>query len=437
MNIKQFYKKVDAFFTHSESSLFDKLKMDSSDLVNAVKSNNPDEVAKALNAWVNPNKEDGLGRIPLPHAVENNSEMIVGMLLRKKAEPNVLGEDGQSPLFKAVFWENEDLVYLLLDAGAKVDFENSDGRTALDEAKSNSYARIVDILNGEQLVERNKQIEKDTATHNQMKEKAIAIKAAKEQKIKAEAAKQKQILKTDIENKYLKKATSTEVALAEAIRSKDSQAVKFLIETIEDLNAVDGKNNPLALAISLNQTKLADYLLESGADLFYNEMESSEYLIFHDSIRKQQYGIIEKALQKKENSEALLNDQKQDLTAQFLSYKDPKMFDILLQAGADPYFGGREGVSPIKKAIEKGSIAILPVLSKNKIDISKKTEGKSLLSWAVYYKRKDWVNGLISEGALKNMTKDQLETLVKEAGQIEDQLEEIVQLLNRGLNSAL
>lgn len=437
MDIKQFYKKVDAFFSHSESSLFDKLKLDSSDLVNAVKSNNDDEVAKVLNAWVNPNKEDGLGRIPLPYAVENNSEMIVGMLLRKKADPNVLGEDGQSPLFKAVFWENENLVHLLLHAGAKVDFQNKDGRTALDEAQANSYLRIVDILNGEQVAERKKQIEKDTATHNQMKEKAQAIKTAKEQKIKEEAAKQEQILKTDIENKYLKNEASYEVALAEAIRSKDSKAVKFLIDKIEDINAIDQKNNPLALAVSLNQTKLADYLLESGADLFYNEKETTEYLIFHDSIRKQQYGIIEKALQKKENSEIILNDPAQDLTAQFLSYKDPKMFDILLQAGADPYFGGREGVCPIKKAIEKGSIAILPVLSKNKVDLSKETEGKSLLAWAVNYKRKDWVNGLISEGALKILTKDQIENLVKEATAVEDQDEEIVNMLNTSLNSAI
>lgn len=434
MDIKEFYEKVDAFFKQSESSLFDKLKLDSSDLVNAVKSNNPDEVAKALNAWVNPNKEDGLGRLPLPFAVENNSNLIVGMLLRKKADPNVLGEDGQSPLFKAVFWENEDLVQILLKAGAEIEFSNKDGKTALDQAISSGYTNIISILRGEKSVARSKQIAKDKATHQQMRDKAEIIKKEKVESLIAKKAKEDKILQNAIERKYLQNGSSIELALGAAIKSKDSDAVKYFVEKVKDLNSLDIENNPLALAINLDQSKLADYLIESGADLFFKQAEENEYLIFLNAIRKQQYGLVEKALQKKTNPLDILNDAKQSLSAQFLAYKDPKMFDILIQAGADPYFGGSEGISPIKKAIEKGSIAILPVLSKNKVDLSIQTEGKTLLDWAVNYKRFDWLNGLIAEGAISKMNQNDLENLLKEANQVEGQEESIINLINSCLN---
>jgi len=430
MKLEEFYKEVDAFFRHSESSLFDKLKLDASDLVNAVKNNNPDEVAKALNAWVNPNKEDGLGRIPLPYAVENNSNLIVGMLLRKKADPNVLGEDGQSPLFKAAFWENEELVQILLQAGAEVDFENKDGKTALDQAEASGYHNITSILKGEKSAVRNKQIAKDKATHKQMRDKAEIIKKEKVESLIAKKEKEDQILKNAIDKKYLENNKDIDAALSAAIKSKDSDAVKYFVSRVEDLNELNTENNPLALAINLNQNKLADYLIESGADLFLKEPGEKEYLIFLSAIRKQQYGLVEKALQKKSNRKELLNDKEQSLSAQFLSYKDPKMFDILLRAGADPFFGGSEGICPIRKAIEKGSIAILPVLSKNKIDLSIKTEGKTLMTWAVNYKRKDWINGLISEGVLAKMDQSAIKALLKDAKEVEGLEEDIIELIN-------
>ncbi len=434
MDIKEFYKKVDAFLKHAESSLFDKLKLDNSDLVNAVKNNNPAEVAKALNAWVNPNKEDGLGRIPLPNAVENNSILIVGMLLRKKADPNVLGKDGQSPLFKAVFWENEELVQILLHAGAKVDFENSNGKTALEEAEANSYKRIIAFLKGDKVSKRKEQVAKDTAIHEKMKQKAQIVKNEKEANQKAEREKTNQILAKSIQEKYLKDDASIDLALNAAIKAKDSEAVKYFVDRIDNLNDLAFQNNPLALAISLNQTKLADYLIESGADIFYKEENESEYLIFIDAIRRQHHGLIEKALQKNANSKELLNDKSQSLSAQFLAYKDPKMFDILLQAGADPYFGGIEGICPIKKAIEKGSIAILPVLAKNKVDLTIETEGKTLLNWATNNKRKDWVNGLITEGVLSNMDQNSMQTLINEAESVEDQEADIIEMLKNSLD---
>ena len=103
MDTKLFYEEVNAYLKKAENSIFDKFKLDNSDLVNAVRNNDPYLVAKILNAWVNPNKEDGLERLALPYAVDNNNKLITGMLLARKADPNVLGEDGKSPLTKAVY----------------------------------------------------------------------------------------------------------------------------------------------------------------------------------------------------------------------------------------------------------------------------------------------------------------------------------------------
>jgi len=92
-----------------------------------------------------------------------------------------------------------------------------------------------------------------------------------------------------------------------------------------------------------------------------------------------------------------LNNPDQMLSGQFLAYKDPKMLNLLLEAGADPFFGGKSGSSPVVKAIEKASVATLPVLVKNKVNLDTMTEGKTAIEWAIHFNREDWVNGLVEE----------------------------------------
>jgi ankyrin repeat protein len=118
------------------------------------------------------------------------------------------------------------------------------------------------------------------------------------------------------------------------------------------------------------------------------------------------YDLVDFILKKyPENIAEILNFEEQTLSSQFLAYKDAKMMDLLVGAGADPFFGGQDIPSPIVKAIEKASIAILPVLAKHKVDLNQKVDGKTPLEWAVFYSRTDWVNGLLEEEAdprLKN-----------------------------------
>jgi len=172
--------------------------------------------------------------------------------------------------------------------------------------------------------------------------------------------------------------------------------------------------------------------MKQGGDIFYQEGDAKDYPIFKDAVRAKQYELVEYALSLETESAAFLNNKDQSLSAQFLAYKDPKMFDILIKAGGDPFYGGKDGVCPVKKAIEKGSIAILPVLSKNKSDLKHITEGKTLLEWAVSNKRPDWINGLIAEGALKDVEDSEKNRLLEIAKAEGDENNEIIELLSKG-----
>jgi len=113
----------------------------------------------------------------------------------------------------------------------------------------------------------------------------------------------------------------------------------------------------------------------------------------------------------------ILADPSVEISPQFLAYKDPRMFNLLVKGGADPYFGGTQGQSPIVKAIAKGGLGILPVLAKHEIPLDKIVDGKTPLAWAIHHNRIDWVNGLIAE---KVTVSDEL---ISETAAMEDRAE--------------
>jgi len=413
MDIKRFYQHVNDALQKAGYSLFDKLKLDNSDLVNAVKNSDPVAVAESLNAWVNPNKPDGLERFALPLAVDNHHELIVGMLLLKKANPDVRAKDGESALYKAVFWENENIVRLLLNKGATPNFPNIDGKTPIQAAEDSGYKNILALLTNDETELKRIQVEKDLATHRDMKARAHQAKATK---LKDGAALISEIEKSEMETHSAQDDAILEKygdlilplpALIKAIKEKDSHAVKYYTGKVEDLNQNYEGENPLQLAIESGKEKLAIYLLDHKAELFIKDKEGN-YTLLNSSVQHQMYDLLKIALNKVEVTNEILNDPDQVLSAQFLAYKDPKMMNMLLEKGADPFFGGKDGYSPILKAIQKGSIAILPVLAKHKVPFEKKLDGKSSLHWAIELKRIDWVNGLITENALTNADQEEL-----------------------------
>ena len=123
----------------------------------------------------------------------------------------------------------------------------------------------------------------------------------------------------------------------------------------------------------------------------------------------------------------LLNDREAELSPQFIAYKDPKMLDLLLGAGADPFFGGTDAPSPIVKAVEKASLAVLPVFIKHKVDLDALTDGKTPLEWAIHFKRKNWLIGLLDEGVNPDLPDIQGFTPLMEA--VRAKMPEFVEIL--------
>ena len=190
-------------------------------------------------------------------------------------------------------------------------------------------------------------------------------------------------------------------ALLKAMNSKDSDAVKLFIEKVENINGFDVffNNTPLMMAIQMQSDKLAKFLIEKGADPI-NYIPKLRHSPLTKAVSLNRYELVDFILKRYPDTiSGILNFEKQTLSPQFLAYKDARMMDILVGAGADPYFGGQDIPSPVVKAIEKASIAILPVLAKHKIDLNQKVDGKTPLEWAIFYNRIDWVNGLLEEDA--------------------------------------
>ncbi|HFC01289.1 MAG TPA: hypothetical protein ENJ53_10835, partial [Phaeodactylibacter sp.] len=418
-------------------SIFDWFTLDVTDLLRAIEQNDPGEVERALSARVNPNKRDGIRRLALPIAVNNNNTTIVKMLLDANANPNALGADGESPLYKAVFWDNKEICQLLLSAGANPDFPNLDGTTPKEEAIKNGYTSIAQLLKKNTRIKKANQIAEERKKHKALKARAAAerkkrIERAQKQKEKEERKKlaEEQKNKNKLERQYGVKKDGYLKGLLRAMTKKDSKATKIFSEKIANINAYDEafKTTPLLMSVNHQNMKLATFLMEKGADPLFQSKEM-QHSALTKAINLGMYEFVEYVINntEKEKLKAVLNDPQSIMSPQLLCYKDARMFDLLLRAGADAYFGGKDMPPPIVKAIEKASLGILPVLERNKVDLNRLIQGRTLLGWAIYFKRIDWVNGLIEEGAEVDAIDNNGKTALMYA--VEENLPEVVNLL--------
>lgn len=408
-----FFEKLGDFLDKSRRTIKDRLTLDITDLLRAIDQHDIDEVRRALRAGVNPNGRDGLHRLPLSIATDTNIAEIVQLLLDAKADPNVRDQNGETTLYKAVYWENEAIIEMLLEAGADIHLPTAKGITPYEEAKNSKNNHLEQLLQAYQDEARAQQRAADKAKHEEMKAKAAQalekreLAAQKEQQKAAERlqkAAEKEAKK--IEGLYTSEGTDHLRALLKAMNSKDSDAVKIFIEKVENLDGYDVYFNstPLMTAIQMQSDKLARFLIEKGADPI-NFIPKLKHSPLTKAISLNRYDLVDFMLKKyPDNIPAILNFEEQLLSPQFLAYKDARMLDLLIGAGADPFFGGKEAPSPIVKAIEKAGIATLPVLVKHKVNLDQNIGGKTPLGWAIFYNRTDWVNGLLHEGADPRIT---------------------------------
>ena len=432
-----FFERLGDFIDRSRQNIKDRLTLDVTDLIRAVDANSQEEVERVLRAGVDPNTRDGLYRLALPMATDANNAEIVKLLLEAKAKPNLRDPQGDTALYKAVYWENETIIEMLLEAGADPRQPNGKGITPLEEAQRINNTGIAALLQEFQDEKRAKARAADRAKHEELKAKAAEARKRREAAAQAEKAakiqKQKQAeekAQQEIEKLYDVQGDDYLRPLLKAMQSKDTEAVKVFIERSKDINGYDVFYNttPLMMAIQMQNTKLASYLIEKGADpmAYVKQLRHSP---FTKAVSRSMYELVQGIITKHADSiAATMNDSEQVMSPQLLAYKDARMLDILIGAGADPFWGGVDMPAPVIKAIEKASIAILPVLVRHQVDINQMTDGKTPLAWAISYNRTDWVTGLLSEGANYEKVDDAGKDALAFADSLEDR-EAIIAIL--------
>ncbi len=438
-----FFGKLGNFIDRSTQHLKDRLTFDVTDLIRAIDKNDPDQVERVLRAGVDPNKRDGLYRLALPIATDNNNPEVIGMLLDAGANPNLRDHEGNTALYKAVYWENETIIELLLEKGADINQPNGDGVSPMQEAQRLGRADMIELLEGFKDDKKSKKFEADKKKHEELRAKAAEARArreaeaAKEKEMKAEQkAKVEENAKKEMENVYGVDADGYLRPLLKAMQSKDSEAVKNFIDKVENINEFDVFYNstPLMMSIHLANNKLSKYLIDKGADAM-SLVPKMKHSPFTKAVSSSMYELVEYMIERNpETIKDQINNPDQLLSPQFLSYKDARMMDVLLGAGADVDFGGKEGRSPIVKAIEKAGIGFLPVLVKNKIDLNFITENKSLLEWAIQHNRTDWVTGLLAEGVDPSLENEEGKNALQFAENLEDRTA-IVAIIQEEMNS--
>lgn len=404
---EDFFKKTGQFLKKGTQYISDKFNLEIHDLINAVNKNDTEMVARCIYAGLNPNLQDGIQRRALPIAVDNNNADIIEILLEGKADPNLVGKDGESAIFKAVSWKNAEYVQLLMEAGANIYKKEPNGNSPIDEAKRKGFVELLNQMEDFKEGKRLEKVEVDKATHEEIKAKADEAQKLRKQK-EAFDEKQKELKEktatataiSRLEKTYDVENKGVSNALIAAIQNGDEAGVDFFLKKIENLDKVDAefKTTPLVSAIFYKNTKAVIQLVDKGANVgkvVLEQHHSPITLAVSMGVHKLVKFILDKNPDEDTN---LLNDENHILSPAFLAYKDPKMLHLLLTAGADPYFGGKDGTSPIVKAIEKSSVGTLPVLAIHNVDLNRVSEGKTPIEWAMHFNRKDWVNGLLEEG---------------------------------------
>ena len=82
----------------------------------------------------------------LLEAVKSNEIEEVKKLIKEGADVNVVDKNGATALHKASYWDHSEIVKMLIEAGANVNVVNKYGITALHLASLLGHSEIVKIL---------------------------------------------------------------------------------------------------------------------------------------------------------------------------------------------------------------------------------------------------------------------------------------------------
>lgn len=117
-----------------------------SQLIQAIRENNVEEVKILLENGVDVNKEDKVGITPLIQAAMGENIEIVKLLVTNGADVNINTERFGSALSAAASAGNMETIEYLIEKKADLNLQDRDGRTALMMAIYTSHPKIAKLL---------------------------------------------------------------------------------------------------------------------------------------------------------------------------------------------------------------------------------------------------------------------------------------------------
>ena len=250
-----------------------------------------------INAGADVNKQGGYGRTPLhyagtPGGWSDHYLEIVKLLLEHGADPNALA-GGDNPLMELIWCDKFDIeiAKLLIDYGTDLNYEGSFGKTALTRAADKGRLELVKLIKEKIGKSEDSSVDLQSALQEAFRaDKKDVVMYLLEQgaDFREKNLFHDNILSYAAGHGYIdiiewliehgldlrKEIKDTNYALREAAYKGELRAVKYLINNGADVNGgvSGGEENPLMKAARYNYLKMAEFLVEKGADL-----ESTNY----------------------------------------------------------------------------------------------------------------------------------------------------------------
>lgn len=203
-----------------------------------------------LQARLDPNSVDQLGRTPLFHAVSSSNWQLGERLLSSGANPGIADLKGTTPLMLAAAHGNTQFTQALCERGASVDVQDESGRTALLYAlAAQRIPTAVELLKRDARVDLRDSVGRDALTFAAMTRDWSLLET---------------ILKKSQRRSWDFAGRS---ALQQAITSSNADRVRLVLASHQGVPVPEGCQSPLlAYAVAANDLKLTKLLLDAGAD---------------------------------------------------------------------------------------------------------------------------------------------------------------------------
>jgi ankyrin repeat protein len=116
-------------------------------LNDAISKGETEKALTVIQAGLDVNKSDKLGRVPIFEACWTNNLVVVKALINAKADVNIKKPDGSTPIMIVPFpKESVDLIKVLIQAGADVNAKSEHGWTPIMGAAQDGAVEVIQLL---------------------------------------------------------------------------------------------------------------------------------------------------------------------------------------------------------------------------------------------------------------------------------------------------